>query len=203
MSQPGTKKRLAGLCLGVAATAAFTIGGFGSAQAAEGQILKAGAPGTIKDSYLVTLTGSPAKTLGPAQVSAEAGDLTDRYGGEVRRVYSAALRGFSVRMTEAQAKRLAADPAVRYVEQNATAKVVETWHLDRIDQRDLPVDNSYTPPNDGSSTTAYVVDTGMDLDHPNYGGRASSGYDFIDNDADASDCQGHGTHVGGTVGSTT
>ncbi|TDC23599.1 S8 family serine peptidase [Kribbella albertanoniae] len=178
-------------------TAALTVAGLGTAQAAEGRILKAGEPGTIAGSYLVALTGSTTTAR------SQAGDLTDRYDGTLGRVFSAAFRGFSVQMTEAQAKRLAADPAVRYVEQNATARISETRGLDRTDQRDLPLSNSYTAPNDGSGVTAYVVDTGMDLDHPDYGGRASSGYDFIDNDADASDCQGHGTHVGGTVGGNT
>jgi subtilisin family serine protease len=201
MSHPVRKR----LCLGLAAaTAAFTVSGVGSAQAAEGAILHAGAPGAVDGSYLVALKGTLSKAPGArSAIAADAGSLADRYGGSVSRVYSAAFRGFAVRMSEAQAKRLAADPAVRYVEQNQVARVSETWGLDRIDQRDLPLSNSYTAPNDGAGSTAYVVDTGMDLDHPNYGGRASSGYDFIDNDADASDCQGHGTHVGGTIGSAT
>ena len=197
-------RQLAGLCLGLAATAAFTLNGLGSAQAAEGTILQADSPTAIDGSYLVALKGTPSKAPGTrTAITADAGTLADRYNGTVSRVYSAAFRGFAVRMSESQAKRLAADPAVRYVEQNQTARISETWGLDRIDQRDLPLSNSYTAPNDGAGATAYIVDTGMDLDHPNYGGRASSGYDFIDNDADASDCQGHGTHVGGTIGSTT
>ncbi|RZQ63507.1 PKD domain-containing protein [Amycolatopsis suaedae] len=195
---------MARLCLGLTASAALAVNGLGSAQAAEGQVLGAGSPDAVAGSYIVTLHGTPSKAPGTqSAVGATAGDLAQRYGGDVSRVYSAALRGFSVRMSEQQARRLAADPAVRSVEQNATAKLVETWGLDRVDQRDLPLSDSYTAPNDGSGVTAYVVDTGMDLDHPDYGGRASSGYDFIDNDNDASDCQGHGTHVGGTVGSKT
>ena len=156
------------------------------------------APAATTGSYLVALHGhpSPGSTI-------QAADLTGRYGGDIGHVYSAALRGFSVTMTEAQAKRLAADPAVRYVERDGMATATETWGLDRVDQRSLPLDDSYTAPNDGSGATAYVVDTGMDLDHPGYGGRARSGYDFIDDDSDASDCAGHGTHVGGTIGSST
>jgi subtilisin family serine protease len=197
-----TSRRTSGIFLGVAAT--LVLSGVGTAQAAEGQILGAGAEGAVEGSYIVTLDGA-ASTAASAKASAtaKAGDLATRYGGKVGHVYSAALRGFSVRMSEAQARRLAADPSVRRVEQNAVAHAVETWGLDRADQRDLPLDNSYTAPNDGSGVTAYVVDTGLDLDHPGYGGRASSGYDFIDNDGDASDCQGHGTHVGGTIGSGT
>ncbi|WBB61229.1 PKD domain-containing protein [Streptomyces sp. WMMC500] len=213
MSQPARRKRrrLAGVCLGVAAPLGLVLSGLGAAEAAgttgataDVRIVNAGAPEAIKGSYIVVLDGAPSKApSAQASVAAKADALTDRFGGEVGYVYAAALRGFSVEMSAAQAKRLAADPAVRYVEQNAKVEAAETWGLDRIDQRDLPLDNAYTAPNDGSGVTAYIVDTGMDLDHPDYGGRASSGHDFIDDDADASDCQGHGTHVGGTVGSQT
>ena len=78
-----------------------------------------------------------------------------------------------------------------------------TWGLDRIDQRNLPLSNSYTYDFTGAGVKAYILDTGMRLTHVDYGGRAISGFDFIDNDPNASDCHGHGTHVGGTVGSTT
>uniref|UniRef100_UPI000EF7994A S8 family serine peptidase n=1 Tax=Streptomyces sp. S1 TaxID=718288 RepID=UPI000EF7994A len=75
-----------------------------------------------------------------------------------------------------------------------------SWGLDRVDQRDLPVDNSYTYPTTASNVTAYVLDSGVRLSHRDFGGRAISGYDFIDNDSNASDCSGHGTHVAGTLG---
>ncbi|NUT98776.1 MAG: S8 family serine peptidase [Saccharothrix sp.] len=191
---------MAGLCAGLASTIALTLNGVGVAQAAEGQVLGAGAPGAIEDSYIVALADAPTAR---AAVSAQASDLAGRYGGKVSQIYSAALRGFSVRMTERQAKRLAADPSVRLVEQNAMAHATETWGLDRVDQRDLPLDNAFAAPNDGSGVKAYVLDTGIDFNHPDLQGRATSGYDFIDNDSDASDCHGHGTHVSGTIGSKT
>ncbi len=182
----------------VVGAVALTVTGTGTAQA-ESTILTV--PGAIENSYIVALDGKPSGAR--AAVSSTADSLTNRYGGDVDLVYSAAFHGFSVGMTESQAKRLAADPAVRYVQENGEAHLIETWGLDRVDQRDLPLSNSYTAPNDGSGVTAYIVDTGMDLRHADYGGRATSGYDFIDNDNDATDCQGHGTHVGGTVGSRT
>ncbi|MEU4770391.1 PKD domain-containing protein [Actinosynnema sp. NPDC023794] len=199
-------KRMAGVCTGLASTMALALSvvGAGAAQATEGQILSGGARGAVDGSYIVVLDGVPSTAASAqAAVSAQATDLAGEYGGEVSHVYSAALRGFSVRMSERQAKRLAADPAVRYVEQNGIARAAETWGLDRVDQRDLPLDDGFTAPNDGSGVTAYVLDTGMDFRHPDLEGRASSGYDFIDNDSDASDCHGHGTHVGGTIGSKT
>src|SRR5207237_4072459 len=77
-----------------------------------------------------------------------------------------------------------------------------TWGLDRIDQPALPLNGTYTY-GPASNVTAYIIDTGVRLTHSEFGGRARSGYDFVDNDADASDCQGHGTHVAGTVGGKT
>ncbi|MBB5801371.1 subtilisin family serine protease [Saccharothrix ecbatanensis] len=199
-----TGKRMAGLCTGVVSTIALTMSVVGVAQAAEGQILGAGARDAVEGSYIVALNSAPSTAVSAqAAVSARATDLAGQYGGQVAHVYSSAMRGFSVRMSEQQAKRLAADPAVRYVEQNGVVRTSETWGLDRVDQRDLPLDNSYAAPNDGSNVTAYVVDTGIAFDHPELEGRAVSGYDFIDNDSDASDCHGHGTHVAGTIGSKT
>lgn len=78
-----------------------------------------------------------------------------------------------------------------------------TWGLDRIDQRDLPLNSNYHYDYDGSGVTAFVIDTGVRNTHNEFGGRASSGYDFIDNDNDSSDCNGHGTHVAGTIGGST
>jgi subtilisin family serine protease len=77
------------------------------------------------------------------------------------------------------------------------------WGLDRIDQRSLPLDSSFTPAGNGAGVTVYVIDTGIRTTHTEYASRVVAGYDFVDNDSDPSDCDGHGTHVAGTaVGST-
>lgn len=187
-----------GVAAGVAALTVFGTGAPASAQ--EGTILGAGAEGAIPDSYIVVLkpSASPVRTL--------VSQLTARLGGVVDRTYSAALRGYSAKMTETQARRLAADPAVAYVEQNRTFHITDTepnppsWGLDRVDQHSLPLNDSYTYSTTASNVHAYVIDTGINLSHNDFGGRATTGYDFVDNDDDATDCHGHGTHVAGTIG---
>jgi subtilisin family serine protease len=124
----------------------------------------------------------------------------------VEHTYRHALHGFAGELSEDAARKLAADPAVDFVQQNAKVKVTDTqpnppsWGVDRIDQRDLPTDNSYTYPNTAANVTAYIIDTGIRTSHQEFGGRASWGTNTVDNVN--SDCYGHGTHVAGTVGGT-
>ncbi|MCS0636674.1 S8 family peptidase [Streptomyces sp. LP05-1] len=145
--------------------------------------------------------------LKDAGAIAESSALARRYGGEVRSTYSRALRGFSARsLTGQQARRLAADPAVAAVYEDGTTRAAgtqsnPTWGLDRIDQKALPLNKSYTYPNTGGGVTAYVLDSGIKPDNPEYEGRASIGKDFVG--SGGSDCFGHGTHVTGTIGSRT
>jgi len=129
-----------------------------------------------------------------------------KYNGKLKRTYSTTLNGFSVRdMTEPQARRLAADPKVAYVQRNLRVSIQETqrnpvWGLDRIDQRALPLNANYVyPDNAANNVRAYVLDTGILTTHQEFEGRASHGFDFIDDDPVAEDCHGHGTHFAGTV----
>ncbi|MFI7011351.1 S8 family peptidase [Streptomyces sp. NPDC050145] len=171
---------------------------------AQGRILGAGAPGAVTGSYIVTLKE------GTRAPSAAGQDLAEKYGATIRQTYGTALNGYAVRLDEAQAKRLAADPAVASVAQDTRVTLQDTqqnppsWGLDRVDQSDLPLDRSYTSPDSGGAgVTVYVIDTGIRASHQDFGGRASSGWDFVENDAVAQDGNGHGTHVAGTVAGTT
>ncbi|MGW3660720.1 S8 family serine peptidase [Streptomyces sp. NPDC005151] len=190
----------------VAVTVAALVLGVGpalpasAASQAEGTIENAGAPGVIKDRYIVILgKGADAD-------SRKGKALAAKYGAKVKRTYKKALNGYAVELTEKQAKRFAADPAVESVVQDQTVKATGTqpnppsWGLDRVDQRALPLDKSYTYPGTaGRGVTAYIIDTGVRISHQDFGGRASYGYDAVDGDNIAADGNGHGTHVAGTV----
>ncbi|WP_157631266.1 S8 family serine peptidase [Catelliglobosispora koreensis] len=191
------------LGLGIVSASVLALAMVGApAQAAEGTILHAGGATAVADSYIVVFKDA---TVSKADVGGVAQRLVRKHGGSITHTYSTALRGFAVNLPEAAAKQLAADPAVQFVEQNHTVTIQGTqtptpsWGLDRIDQRDLPLNNSYTYPNTGSGVRAYILDTGIRITHQDFGGRASHGRDTVDNDNDATDCHGHGTHVAGTV----
>jgi len=171
------------------------------AQAGTGQIRAAGTAEVVADSYVVALKD----TVAMDKVSAKAGELSARFGGRTGHIFHTAVRGFEVSMSERDAKRLAADPSVAYVQQNGIYHVADTqsptpsWGLDRIDQRNLPLNNAYTFPTAAIGVKAYVIDTGIRLTHTDFGGRAVSGVDEIDGGA-ADDAHGHGTHVAATLG---
>jgi subtilisin family serine protease len=162
--------------LGSLATAAALVvaGAAGPARAAEGRVLGVGVPGAVTGRYIVT----------PKQPRA----------------------GYTATMSARQARRLAADPGVLFVEQDRKVHVEAAtqrnpvWGLDRIDQRSVTGSKTYTPLDDGSSVHAYVIDTGIRITHREFAGRAAYGWDFVDGDSTASDCDGHGTHVAGTIG---
>lgn len=138
---------------------------------------------------------------------ADKAELAKQYGGKLQRSFNSAINGFSAnKLSETEARRLAADPAVAKVVQNkrfrinATQQNPPSWGLDRIDQAKPVGDNAYTYPDSaGEGVTAYVIDTGVRISHKDFGGRATSGFDAVDRDNDASDGHGHGTHVAGTI----
>jgi subtilisin family serine protease len=167
----------------------------------------------VRDEYIVVLKAGAARSgrapaaAGPA-VASVASDLARARGAVVERVFEHALLGFSGRMSAAAAGALAADPRVDYVEEVGVVGLVATqmnppsWGIDRIDQHDLPLSNSYTYTSTGTGVTAYIIDTGIRFTHTEFGGRAVNGFD-ITAGGNAEDCNGHGTHVSGTVGGAT
>ena len=161
----------------------------------------ASASGGERRSYIVVFEDRVAN---PAKVARE---QSERRDATLKFVYREALKGYAAVMTAEQATKLSQTRRVAYVEADGfvTASATQLnppWGLDRIDQRALPLSASYSYANTGSGVTAYVIDTGIRLSHSDFGGRAKSGFDAIDGGS-ADDCDGHGTHVAGTIGGTT
>jgi Subtilase family/Bacterial Ig domain/Peptidase inhibitor I9 len=141
-------------------------------------------------------------------VDAEADDLARRHGGRIFATWHHALRGFAAHLSAAQAQALAQDPRVAWVEEDGevradTTQTGATWGLDRIDQRNLPLDGNYTYNVDGTGVNAYIIDTGIRTTHTQFGGRASGAFTAVNDGNGTNDCNGHGTHVSGTVGGST
>ncbi|MFT9785101.1 S8 family peptidase [Streptomyces rhizosphaericola] len=193
------RTKLTAAITAVAAAAGVTLFGTSFAGAAPvpmGTVYGADAETAVSGSYIVMLGEKADKSK-----------LAKEYGGKLQRNYSSSINGFSASgLSETEAKRLAADPAVAKVVQNkkfsinATQENPPSWGLDRVDQTETAGDNAYNYPDTaGEGVTAYVIDTGVRVTHEDFEGRATSGFDAVDNDDDADDGNGHGTHVAGTI----
>jgi aqualysin 1 len=140
--------------------------------------------------------------------AAEAAQIARAAGGSVKHVYTSAIKGFAASLPAAALQGIRNNPNVDYVEQDQTVSLnatqnSATWGIDRIDQRDLPLSSTYTYNTNAANVYAFIVDTGMRADHTQYTGRTLPGYNAIADANGTEDCNGHGTHVAGTVGGTT
>jgi subtilisin family serine protease len=149
----------------------------------------------IEGAYIVVLN----EGADPRSVAAVA-------GVQPKFVYTAAVHGFSAALNAGQLTALRHNPNVAYVEQDqafeaATTQSGATWGIDRIDQRVLPLSGTYSYTATASNVVAYVIDTGIQTSHPQFGGRATVAYDALG--GNGQDCNGHGTHVAGIIGATT
>jgi subtilisin family serine protease len=168
-----------------------------SARAPEAPVFSAAAGQGIDGSYMVVLDDG----ADPRSVAAVAG-VNPRF------VYGAALKGFAATLNAGQLNALQHNPNVRYIEEDGiatktTTQTGATWGLDRTDQRALPLNSSYNYTSTGVGITAYIIDTGIDMGHSEFGGRATFGFDAFTDGQNGNDCDGHGTHVAGTVGGAT
>jgi len=192
---------LLALCVCLAAAASSTAG----------EVRAAKDP--VAGSYIVVfkVDAVRAEAEAPSQrplVATAARELARAHGGTVTFVYQHALKGFAVRLPSDRAGALAASPRVAYIERDQVVhafptQTPATWGLDRIDQRDLPLNNTYNYNQTGQGVHAYIVDTGVRGTHQEFTGRMGNGADFVGDGQGTNDCNGHGTHVAGTTGGTT
>ncbi len=152
--------------------------------------------------YIVTLDSSVADPAGAARRQ------SGRLGGTVDRVFGNAFKGYTTSLPQALVSKLLGDPSILAIEPDVQVNVAATqanppYGLDRIDQRNLPLSRSYTYATAGAGVRAYVIDTGTRREHPDFGNRVAPGYNVFDGTTNASDCNGHGTHVAGIVASST
>ncbi|MGP3687673.1 S8 family serine peptidase [Streptomyces sp. IBSNAI002] len=166
-------------------------------------LLKAENP--VPGQYIVTL-----------EKGQDAAAVAKRLGVKPTFVYTKAMSGFAVPLTPLQLTLVRNALGVKSVEEDAEVQSVprkssasatrapsNSWGQDRIDQKELPLDNTYTPEGNGAGVNVYVVDTGIEYAHDEFGGRATFGFDAVNDGRNGADCNGHGTHVAGTVAGKT
>jgi len=161
----------------------------------------------IENSYIVVLNNDVVGEQGMFSIAPYIADeLSNTHKGKLKHIYQNAINGFAVEMSPEDAERLSLDFRVAYVEEDGlmTADATQSnppWGLDRIDQRNRPTNGTYVFNHTGAGVFAYVIDTGIRTTHTQFGGRAANVFDAFG--GSGADCNGHGTHVSGTIGGST
>ena len=153
----------------------------------------------IPEQYIVTFADDAHVPAGLAK------QLVAQSNGTLLYTYENTVKGFAARLSDEAVAALQHNPNIESIEPDQTVQAAGTqspapWWLDRLDQRTATLDNSFSWSNSGAGVTVYILDTGILISHPDFEGRASYGYDFVNNTSTADDCNGHGTHTAGLVG---
>ncbi|NDX01350.1 S8 family peptidase [Acinetobacter baumannii] len=196
-------RQVSAICLSIAATHFV----YAASNVAKPVNDSSQAKGIIKNQYIVILN----KDAGPSKDFAQ--NIAKQHAGKVLQSYDTVLKGFAIYLSDtagaAFIEAMKKNPHVLSVESDTIVNIDATtqsnpdWGLDRIDQKALPLNSTYSYLQTGSGTTAYIVDTGILSSHQEFSGRVLSGYTAISDGNGTTDCNGHGTHVAGTVGGTT
>jgi aqualysin 1 len=196
---------LLALALTLCAAAALTVAPTSKGREQKTKIRKKARP--VEGQYIITLADWAAGERGEHSFAPNlAADIVAQHGGRLKAVYKHALNGFTAELSPEAAEALTFDPRVEAVEEDGVVTATTTqsnppWGLDRIDQRDLPLNAQYNYTPTGAGVHAYIIDTGIRTTHTQFGGRASVAFDAMG--GNGQDCNGHGTHVAGTVGGST
>ena len=197
---------ISAVAVGAAASAiAFTV----PAGAADSPAPLRGADAStaIEGEYIVVMEKQGRSDVAKSEAKSVRSDARDA-GGDVREVFNTAFNGFSASLDKDALEEVRSNPDVAYVQANHRYttqgdQADPTWGLDRVDQAALPLDKNYHYEQTGAGVTAYIIDTGIRLSHSEFGGRAELGWDTVNDGQNGNDCNGHGTHVAGTVGGST
>ena len=180
------------------------MAGIGATNVSAAEVLMANDQSkAIKDQYIVVFDTPAVLNAGDGNAianfaSTQARTLQSQYNVTVTKGFNGVLNGVVIKADATQLKQLSKNSNIKYIEQDQIVTVSPpmttagdqaspTWGIDRVDQRNLPLDSNYHYDFDGSGVTAYVIDTGVRITHNEFGNRASHGYDFVDNDNDATD----------------
>ncbi len=188
--------------LAAGAVAVLTLGSLGGIAMAPALAARPSPTDPRLGRYIVTLQDSVADP------SAVAVGQARRLRGSVEHVFGSALKGYSASLTGGLLSSLLADPLVKAVEPDVQVRLGSTQPnppagIDRVDQRSLPLSGSYTYASNGEGVRAYVIDSGIRRQHPEFGGRVGAGVNVLTGGTDTTDCNGHGTHVSGTLAGST